>query len=97
MLISLAMFSYLAFSTFYNPIIHLAEIPFLILATLNWDRRAQIGVVVAFEMANIIHSLVWFSPIFFFMGRELPLSLAIIFRLSLYIVVFLNFARRRTI
>jgi len=96
MFISLAIFSYFAFSTFYNPIIHLIQVPFLVLATLNWDNRAQIGMIFAFETVNIVHSLVWFTPIFLYTGTQLPLALAVVLRTILYVAVFLNFAKRRT-
>jgi len=96
MFISLAIFSYFAFSTFYNPIIHLIQIPFMVLATLNWDKRAQIGMIFAFETVNIVHSLVWFTPIFLYIGTQLPLALAVVLRTILYVAVFLNFAKRRT-
>jgi hypothetical protein len=97
MLISLAMFSYFAFSTFYNPIIHLAQICWLMLATLNWNKYAQISTIASFEAVNILHSLVWFTPALMSTGVMLPLSVAVILRTILYIAVFLNFARRRTI
>lgn len=97
MLISLAMFSYFAFSTFYNPIIHIPQICFLALATANWSKRTQISTLAAFETVNALHSLVWFSPTFLLMGIMLPLSIAIILRTVLYILVFLNFARRKSI
>jgi len=94
-LISLAMFSYFAFSTFYNPFIHIIQLPLLVLATLNWKLSTQIGVVLAFEIINIIHSMLWFSPLLWFVGTQFPLSLVIILRTILYGLVFLNFARRR--
>jgi len=97
MLISLAMFSYFAFSTFYNPIIHLAQLCWLMLATVNWNKYTQMSTLAAFEAVNILHSLVWFTPVFLSIGVMLPLSLAVILRTILYIAVFLNFARRRTI
>lgn len=95
MLLSLAMFSYFAFSTFYNPIIHIPQICFLALATANWNKRTQILTLAAFEAANSLHSLVWFSPVFLFIGITLPMSIAIILRTILYAFVFLNFIRRK--
>jgi len=95
MLISLAIFSYFAFSTFYNPRIHSVQMPFLLLATLNWNLRRQIAMVVVFEVINIFHSLVWFTPIFWFTGTQLPLTIAVVTRTIMYIVVFSIFARSR--
>jgi uncharacterized membrane protein len=97
MLLSLAMFSYFAFSTFYNPIIHIPQICFLAIATSNWNKRTQLLTLTAFEAVNAIHSLVWFSPTFIFIGLTLPLSIAIMLRTILYLLVFLNFARRKGI
>jgi len=97
MLISLSMFAYFAFSTFYNPIIHIVEICCLVLATLNWGKYAQLTILVAFETVNIFHSIIWFTPVFMSIGVMLPLSVAVILRAILYVTVFLNFARRRAI
>jgi hypothetical protein len=95
MLISLAMFSYFALSTFYNPIIHLVQMSLLLLATLNWSERRQIIMVASFEAVNIFHSIVWFTPIFWFIGTQFPLTIAVVVRTALYIVVFSIFARGR--
>jgi hypothetical protein len=97
MLISLSMFSYFALSTFYNPIIEIALVCWLMLATLNWSRHAQLSVLAAFEAVNIFHTIIWFTPVFISIGVMLPLSVAVILRTILYIAVFLNFAKRRTI
>lgn len=97
MLISLSMFAYFALSTFYNPIIEIALICWLMLATLNWSKYAQLSTLAAFEAVNIFHSIIWFTPVFISTGVMLPLSVAVILRAILYIAVFLNFAKRRTI
>ncbi len=97
MLISLAMFSYFAFSTFYNPTINLVEIGWITLATMNWNRYVQVVTLVSLEVANSFHSIVWFSSIFFFTGTLLPLTLAVIMRTVIYAFIFVNFARRKTI
>lgn len=97
MLISLAMFSYFAFSTFYNPAIQVILIPYLILATLHWRKSLQIAMIAAFEVVNIVHSLLWFAPLFLNIGTMLPLSITITTRTALYGVVFLIFVWRRKI
>ena len=97
MLISLSMFAYFALSTFYNPIIEIALICWLMLATLNWSKRAQLSTLAAFEAVNIFHTIIWFTPVFISIGVMLPLSVAVILRTIMYIAVFLNFAKRRTI
>jgi hypothetical protein len=96
-LISLAVFSYFAFSTFYNPIIHIPQICFLVVAISNWDKRIQILTLAAFETVNVFHTLIWFSTLFQHIGLMLPLLIVVILRTVLYIFVLFNFIRRKYI
>jgi len=93
-LISLGLFSYFAFSTFYNPLVHFPQVFFLALATLSWSTNKQILILATFEIINLFHSLVWFSPFFSTVGVLLPLTFTVTFRTILYGLVFLNFAKR---
>jgi len=93
-LLSLAIFFYFSFSTFYNPLIHIPQIFLLAIATANWNKRKQLLTLAAFEAVNSMHSLVWFSPTFLFVGTMLPLSIAVILRAVLYVFIFLNLVGR---
>ncbi|MEM3695305.1 MAG: hypothetical protein QXJ11_05035 [Candidatus Bathyarchaeia archaeon] len=94
-LISLAIFSYLAFSTFYNPLVHIPQICLLAIATMNWNKHKQIMTLIAFEIVNTIHSLVWYCPLFLQIGVMLPLSITIMLRFILYIFVLTASLTRR--
>ncbi|MEM2099659.1 MAG: hypothetical protein QXU99_08000 [Candidatus Bathyarchaeia archaeon] len=93
-LIALAIFAYFAFSTFYNPLFHIPQICLLAIATINWSKSKQMVTLIAFEAVNTFHSLVWYCPIFLYIGTMLPLSLAIMMRFILYIFVLTSFIRR---
>ncbi len=92
--ISLAVFSFFAFSTFFNPIIHVIQLPLLTLATLSWKRSAQIATITLFESLNVVHSIIWFSPVFWFIGTALPLLTVVCLRLVFYGAAFVMFSRK---
>jgi len=96
-LISLATFSYFAFSTFYNPLVQIPQICLLAIATINWNKHRQIKTLAAFEAVNTLHSLIWYCPLFLYVGVMLPLSIAIMLRFILYIFVLTSIIRRNSV